>query len=311
MKGDNDVTILSVIEIKTHPRHIIITRFSWWEIVFCIPVIVFTIWASLTLRWVKVTGTSMEPTIKNGTVLLVTRRFKDLDRGDIVVVKGPTDSESFTHRVLCLPGELAKLEDGSKYLLPKDEFFIRGDNKSSDEGIYTRHDITEKLVWVFPFRIFSLSPGYTHSDVQAGVDDTSPAWNSTGTMIAFIRDGGKKNLNLITMEGGKPQIINLCQIGDIVSYLHWKGNKICWYDVKKLTWFEMDVRGNSKPHQTVLPEYHEPVYQKSIFEGKKIRLFKHPRKKLWICSRQVPVGNTTPLRLFLYTGSVWTQITNG
>ncbi len=63
-----------------------------------------------------VSGSSMEPTFSNGNYLLVdelTYRFREPERGEVVVFKYPNDPGShFIKRVIGLPGETIKERSG-------------------------------------------------------------------------------------------------------------------------------------------------------------------------------------------------------
>jgi signal peptidase I len=108
-----------------------------------------------------VEGASMEPTFDTGEYLIVDEfsyRFKNPERGDIMVFKYPADpSKSFIKRVIGLPGEKISIKDGLvtiisseyprgftleesyvefekiedlSYVLDQGEYFVMGDNRS-------------------------------------------------------------------------------------------------------------------------------------------------------------------------------------
>jgi signal peptidase I len=64
-----------------------------------------------------VSGESMEPTYKNGEYLLVdelTYRFRQPERGEVVVFRYPGDEKSFfIKRIIGLPGETVTISDNS------------------------------------------------------------------------------------------------------------------------------------------------------------------------------------------------------
>ncbi len=133
---------------------------------------------------VRVNGTSMYPTLKDGEIMLLNKinyRFHDIKRFDIVVVK--TDNEKIIKRVIGLPGETLKFEDNTLYIdgqevkepylkeetadfdlsllemekVPSDCYFVMGDNRDNSKdsrmiGPVKKKQITgrAKLV-VFPF----------------------------------------------------------------------------------------------------------------------------------------------------------------
>lgn len=138
-----------------------------------------------------VSGSSMLPNYHNHDYLIIDRLsyFKSSpQRGDVVVLKFPKDtSQFFIKRIIGLPGETVRIQQGGVYIYNKenpeglrlnevylpsqaetfgksdsiqlgsDEFFVLGDNRtaSSDSrvwGILPKNDIVGK-VWarVYPF----------------------------------------------------------------------------------------------------------------------------------------------------------------
>src|SRR6056297_675071 len=67
-----------------------------------------------------VQGSSMEPTFHNKEYLIINEisyRFSDPQRGDVVIFKYPRDpKEYFIKRIVGLPGEKIKFEDGKVYV---------------------------------------------------------------------------------------------------------------------------------------------------------------------------------------------------
>ena len=139
-----------------------------------------------------VRGASMEPNFENGEYLIINEinyRFHEPQRGDVIIFKYPKDpSQYYIKRVVGLPSEVVKIEDGSviifnkqnlsgfvldesAYLgednrftsgnleinLDENDYFVLGDNRqaSSDSrrwGAVPRHYIIGKA-WVraWPF----------------------------------------------------------------------------------------------------------------------------------------------------------------
>lgn len=125
---------------------------------------------------VRVNGTSMYPTLKNGEIMLlnkITYRFNDIKRFDIVVVK--TDDDKIIKRVIGLPGETLKYENHVLYIdgqevkepylkqetedfdiedlgytkIPSNCYFVMGDNRGNSRdsrmiGCVDKKQITGK-----------------------------------------------------------------------------------------------------------------------------------------------------------------------
>lgn len=141
-----------------------------------------------------VSGSSMVPNYHNREYIVVNKlgyRFNEPQRGDVIVFRYPKDtSQYFIKRVIGLPGEKVKIENGKVFIynneypegrflnepylsnqditfgkndvvsLGSDEFYVLGDNRlaSSDSrmwGILPRHDIVG-TAWlrVFPLNAF-------------------------------------------------------------------------------------------------------------------------------------------------------------
>lgn len=132
---------------------------------------------------VRVSGSSMANTLKNGEILLLNKfeyRFSDIKRFDIVVVKA--HGERIIKRVIGLPGETLKYENGILYIndkmieenyldevtkdfiyegkIPDECYFVMGDNRddSLDSryfGCFPKKDILGHASFVlFPFAKF-------------------------------------------------------------------------------------------------------------------------------------------------------------
>jgi signal peptidase I len=96
-----------------------------------------------------VSGASMDPTFETGEYLIVDEisyRFDDPQRGDVIVFKFPSDtSKFFIKRIVGIPGEIVKIQNGEVTIVDKDsnEIKIQEDyvvHKSFDNLITTLVD---------------------------------------------------------------------------------------------------------------------------------------------------------------------------
>lgn len=70
---------------------------------------------------------SMEPTLNKGSIILGSRIFKDLDVGDIVIFK--RNGQLLVKRIAATEGQQVE-RNGELITVPKDSFYILGDNES-------------------------------------------------------------------------------------------------------------------------------------------------------------------------------------
>ena len=127
---------------------------------------------------VRVDGPSMNPTLKNGDIMILNKVSK-IDRFDIVVIKSKKLDDVLIKRVIALPGESIEVRNGITYIngkklndkyaygvtsdvgkmkLSNNEYFVMGDNRSVSAdsrifGTFTKKEIkgTTKLT-IFPFK---------------------------------------------------------------------------------------------------------------------------------------------------------------
>jgi len=169
----------------------------FWDLVkiVLIAVIIIVPFRLLVAEPFVVSGSSMVPSFNHRDYLIIDRisyRANTPKRGDVIVLKFPKDNDQFfIKRIVGLPGEQVKLQQGNVYItnsknpsgfmleedylesqgqtlgrpdvisLGSSEYYVLGDNRtaSSDSrvwGILPREDIVGK-VWlrVFPISNFS------------------------------------------------------------------------------------------------------------------------------------------------------------
>ncbi len=69
--------------------------------------------------------TSMEPTLKKGSIILGVRCYDELNVGDVIVFEH--SGQLLVKRIAATEGETIEL-DGKKFIVPEDSFFVLGDN---------------------------------------------------------------------------------------------------------------------------------------------------------------------------------------
>jgi len=87
----------------------------------------------------KVEGGSMEPTLSEGQIVVMTKTSYSQKRGSpalnqVVIMKNNVGGELYTDniigRVSALPGEKVTMEDGTTITLKADEFYLLCDNEA-------------------------------------------------------------------------------------------------------------------------------------------------------------------------------------
>jgi len=196
-------------------------------------VVVFAV-VQLSIGSYKVEMTSMDPTFKPKDCIMVdklTYRVRDPHRGEVVIVWPPKDRMSsknpYIKRVVGLPGETVKIEDGQVYIKTKDgsefrllseempgvsvtpecrndgqweiqkgQYFVLGDNRdeSSDSSVWgtvpRKNFIGKTWLRYWPLSRFELTPHYSYKLA----DITGSASESLGTLPAI----GSSELSLST-----------------------------------------------------------------------------------------------------------------
>ena len=147
---------------------------SWSrDILFAIAIAIFIV--IFVIQPVKVEGTSMQPRLADQDRIFVNRfiyRFKDIDRGDVVVFWYPLDrSKSFIKRVIGTPGDTVEIRMGSVYVngdridepylkpefrdfqsrkkvvVPQGNYYVLGDHRNSSNDSRTWGFVDESLIY--------------------------------------------------------------------------------------------------------------------------------------------------------------------
>lgn len=157
-------------------------------IVLAIAISIFLV-TRLVIQNYVVEGGSMDPNLADKQWILV-YKLASPERGDIIVFNAPQyDPSVLIKRVVGLPGETVKIEDGKVYIddklltesyiteptthdgswsVPADHYFVMGDNRnnSSDSRKATIGTIPQSNIigraWlrIYPFSVWGFAPNY-------------------------------------------------------------------------------------------------------------------------------------------------------
>jgi signal peptidase I len=162
-------------------------------------VVLAAIIQAFIIRPFIVSGSSMDPIIKNGQYLIVDEvsyHLKTPQRGDVIVFKAPPEpTKYYIKRVIGLPGDTVKILDGKvtivnaahpggftlsepylthlstdtgTYVVPQDSYFVMGDNRSGSYdsrswGMLPVANIRGRaLVRLLPINAATILPGKEH-----------------------------------------------------------------------------------------------------------------------------------------------------
>ena len=155
---------------------------------YVVIVIVVVLFRTFIATPVRVDGSSMDSTLKNGEILILNKLDKSYERFDVVVVEVTIDGHKskLVKRIIGLPGENIEYKDNELYIngeiledefnsrtnnfslkdiynvdsIPNDYYFVMGDNRnySRDSRDYTVGLIKkEDIVGITDLRIFPLN----------------------------------------------------------------------------------------------------------------------------------------------------------
>lgn len=152
----NGKILHSEIDIKDVPRTVKREWISWIRFVLIIVILYGAIHYTIGIKIVS--GDSMNPTIQDRDIVVVSKLFFTPERGDIIVVKDP-EGFDIVKRVIGLPNDHVRIKDGIVYInqqvldepyiigqsmdidevvVGTDSYFIMGDNRTPGESLDSR-----------------------------------------------------------------------------------------------------------------------------------------------------------------------------
>ncbi|MBU5212346.1 signal peptidase I [Bacillus sp. Gen3] len=152
----NEKILHSEIDIKDVPRTVKREWISWIRFILIIVILYGAIHYTIGIKIVS--GDSMNPTIQDRDIVVVSKLFFTPERGDIIVVKDP-EGFDIVKRVIGLPNDHVRIKDGIVYInqqvldepyiigqsmdidevvVGTDSYFIMGDNRTPGESLDSR-----------------------------------------------------------------------------------------------------------------------------------------------------------------------------
>lgn len=151
---------------------------------YLVIILVVVLIRSFLFTPIKVNGTSMNPTLKDGDFMIVNKISK-VDRFDIVVIKSKKSKEVLIKRVIGMPGETIEISDGIIYINGKKLKDKYGKGKTNDIAAI---DIGDNEYYVLgDNREVSLDSRYFGSFKDSEIFGTTRL-----TIFPFNRIGNKK-----------------------------------------------------------------------------------------------------------------------
>jgi signal peptidase I len=170
------------MESAPAPRQRSGNEWRQWTRDLLVSVLVSVVIITCLYQPVRVEGTSMQPELRNSDRLFINKfvyHFEGISRGDVVVFHYPLNpKESFIKRVIGLPGDHIRIDQGTVYIngkalkepyvparyrdrrsmaagvVPPHEYFVMGDHRnisedSRDFGPVPRSDIYGKASFIY------------------------------------------------------------------------------------------------------------------------------------------------------------------
>ena len=106
------------------------------NLIFIIVIIAIILIRLFIVTPVRVSGTSMYPTLKNGDIMLLNKTAKKkIKRYDVVVISKKFKGEELIKRVIGIPGDTVESKDGKIYVNDKaiDDKFAHGITNNFDK----------------------------------------------------------------------------------------------------------------------------------------------------------------------------------